>query len=432
VKHRIRLVVILLALTAVFVGANAQDVPPPIPEGEVVEITFYSYNLGSAGISAEGTLNLIAAFEEQHPNIKVEGIGVPGEEITSRVQADLIAGNPPDVAQLIFDDLDFLATNGIATPLEAIVPADELEEHLSGMVANGVELGRINGQTYGLAYTFSTPILFYNADLFREAGLDPEQPPTSWDEVLEYSLAIRESSDAWGIYVATTGRFDWITQSLILSNGGRVLSEDRTTLMFGEPEAVGAIQQMRDLVDAGVMPNFTLGETLDAMAAGDLAMYVQSSAIQGALLPTSIDNYELRAAPMPGFGDSQAVPTNSGSALFVTTQDPLKQRAAWEFMKFVTSQEGYTIITRDIGYLPLRPEIVEMEEYLAPWVEENPLVLPNLEQLERLQPWVAFPGPNYRQIIQIMQDAVEASVFGDVDVAETMQAAEERATELMP
>ncbi|MEO0564389.1 MAG: ABC transporter substrate-binding protein, partial [Chloroflexota bacterium] len=375
---------------------------------------------------------LIAAFEAEHPNITVEGIGIPAAEITSRVQADLVAGTPPDVAQLIFDDMDFLATNRIATPLEAIVPAEELDEHLDGMVSNGVELGRFEGQTYGLAYTFSTPILFYNADLFRAAGLDPDQPPTTWDEVMEYSLAIREASDAWGIYVATTGRFDWITQSLVLSNGGRVLSEDRTELMFGEPEAVGAIQQMRDLVDAGVMPNFTVGETLDAMAAGDLAMYVQSSAIQSTLVPPSVGNYELRAAAMPGFGDSEAVPTNSGSALFVITQDPLKQRAAWEFMKFVTSREGYTIITSEIGYLPLRPEIVEMDEYLASYVAENPLILPNLEQLERLQPWAAFPGPKYRQIIQIMQDAVEASIFGDGDVTELMQTAEERASGLMP
>ncbi|MEO1439838.1 MAG: extracellular solute-binding protein, partial [Chloroflexota bacterium] len=150
------------------------------------------------------------------------------------------------------------------------------------------------------------------------------------------------------------------------------------------------------------------------------------------LVPPSIGNYELRAAAMPGFGDNEAVPTNSGSALFVITQDPLKQRAAWEFMKFVTSREGYTIITSEIGYLPLRPEIVEMDEYLAPYVAENPLILPNLEQLERLQPWAAFPGPNYRQIIQIMQDAVEASIFGDGDVAELMQAAEERASDLMP
>ncbi|MEO1664889.1 MAG: ABC transporter substrate-binding protein [Chloroflexota bacterium] len=428
----IRYLLVLLIVSLASVGVQAQDVPAEIPEGETVEITFYSYNLGSAGITAEGTENLIAAFEAEHPNITVNGIGIPAGEITSRVQADLVAGTPPDVAQLIFDDMAFLATNRIATPLEAIVPAEELDEHLGGMVSNGVELGRFEGQTYGLAYTFSTPILFYNADLFRAAGLDPEAPPTNWDEVMEYSLAIREATDAWGIFVATTGRFDWITQSLVLSNGGRVLSEDRTELMFGGPEAIGAIQQMRDLVDAGVMPNFTTGETLDAMSAGDLAMYVQSSAIQSTLVPPSIGNYELRAAVMPGFGDSEAVPTNSGSALFVITQDPLKQRAAWEFMKFVTSREGYTIITSEIGYLPLRPEIVEMDEYLAPYVAENPLILPNLEQLERLQPWAAFPGPNYRQIIQIMQDAVEASIFGDGDVAELMQAAEERASDLMP
>ncbi|MEO1443319.1 MAG: extracellular solute-binding protein, partial [Chloroflexota bacterium] len=110
----IRYLLVLLIVSLASVGVQAQDVPAEIPEGETVEITFYSYNLGSAGITAEGTENLIAAFEAEHPNITVNGIGIPAGEITSRVQADLVAGTPPDVAQLIFDDMAFLATNRIA------------------------------------------------------------------------------------------------------------------------------------------------------------------------------------------------------------------------------------------------------------------------------------------------------------------------------
>jgi len=117
----------------------------------------------------------------------------------------------------------------------------------------------------------------------------------------------------------------------------------------------------------------------------------------------------------------------------VLTQDPARQQAAWAFMKFATSKEGYTIITRDIGYLPLRPEIVNEEAYLKAWVAEHPLILPNIEQLDRLQPWTSFPGPNYRQIIEITQAAVEQAIFGDNDdVAGIMLAAQQRAQELMP
>lgn len=412
---------------------SAQPAAPAAEAKKPVEITFYSYNIGQAGTFGEGAMKLVDAFQAAHPEIKLNPVGVPGQEILSKVQADLVAGTPPDVAQLIFDDLDNIVTNFNAAPLEDFAPAEELKEHLTGMHPNGIALGQLNGKTYGLAYTFSTPMLFYNADVFRAAGLDPDKPPVNWEEVLEYGKQIKETTGGWGIHVAATGRYDWISQSLYLSAGGRALSEDRTQVMVGGEGAVRAIEMLRGLVNAEVMPNFTTAETMEGMAAGKLAMLVNSSALQASLLKASEGVYELRSAPLPGFGDQQAVPTNSGSALFTFTKDPEKLKAVWTFMKFATSKEGYTIITRDIGYLPLRPEIVNEEQYLKAWVEEHPLILPNLAQLDRLQPWIAFPGPNYRQIVEISQTALEQAIFSDNDdVAGIMGEAQTRAQELMP
>jgi multiple sugar transport system substrate-binding protein len=434
----------MLAFLAFLMVACAVPTPATAPEAaapaadsaaaaEPMEITFYSYNLGAAGTFSDGAQKLLDTFAATQSNVKVNGVGVPGGEILAKTQADLVAGTPPDIAQLIFDDLDNIVTNFNAVPLEDFVPAEELAEHLAGMHPNGVKLGQLNGKTYGLAYTFSTPMLFYNGDLFTAAGLDPNAPPKNWEEVLQYGQQINEATGAAGIYVAATGRYDWITQSLYLSAGGRAMSEDRTQVMVGEEGSVRAVTMLRELVQAGVMPNMTSPETVEAMAAGKLAMLVNSSALQATLLKAAEGNYDLRSAPLPGFGDQLAVPTNSGSAIFVLTQDPERQKAAWEFMKFATSKEGYTIITRDIGYLPLRPEIVTEEAYLKAWVEEHPLILPNIEQLDRLQPWTSFPGPNYRQIIEITQTAVEQAIFGDNDdVAGIMMEAQERAQELMP
>lgn len=144
------------------------------------------------------------------------------------------------------------------------------------------------------------------------------------------------------------------------------------------------------------------------------------------------NGWELRAAAMPAFGDLPTTPVNSGSALFIFSDDPAKQRAAWEFVRFVTSERGYTIITSDIGYLPLRPAIVEDPAYLRDWAEANPLVFPNLEQLTRLRQWVSYPGPNWRQIETILLEAVQQAVTSDGDVAAIMTDAAARAQGLMP
>ncbi len=425
-----RLAIGLAMALAALTGASAQMAPA---NDQPVTITFYSYNLATAGIGADATKKMVAEFMALHPNVTVNAVGVDGNTLISRVQADLAAGNPPDVAQLIFSDLDFIVHTLGAQPLEDIVPADELKAHFDGMSEPGLQLGVMDGRTYGLAYTFSTPVLFYNADLFRAAGLDPDKPPRTWDEVRDYAVRIKEATGK-GIYLASFGALtgDWIWQSLVYSAGGQVLSDDRTKLQFAGPAGVKAATMLRGLVEAGVMDNLSLPQMMEGMASGNMAMQLNSTALNAYLVNAAKDKFELRAAPEPSFGDMPAVPTNSGSALFILTPDAAKQRAAWELMKFLTGPRGYTIITSEIGYLPLRPAIVDDPQYLKDYADSHPVVRLNLGQLPRIKPWVSMPGTDYRQVQKMMMDGVDEAVFGEGDVGEALAAAQEQAQALIP
>lgn len=427
---RTTIIASLLALSTA-VPVLAQTMAPSIDAP--VTIRFYNYNLATAGLGAEATQKLINEFMAESPNVTVEGVGYSSAD-ASRIQADLAAGQAVDVVQTVFSDLDFSVNNFGAQALEDIAPAAEITAHMAGMHPNGTQLGMLNGKTYGLAYTFSTPVLFYNADLFREAGLDPDSPPKTWAELKQAAITIEKKTDAEGFSAGITGpgAADWLFQGVVRSNNGEVISRDRTTLKFAEPEAVEAVAMLRDLNDAGIYEVYEGLGAVEAMSAGTLGLYLQTSALQGALVAGAADNYELRSSTMPRFGDKPTRPNNSGSALTIHTIDPLKQRAAWELMKFLTSEHGYTVITSEIGYLPLRPAIVTDPAYLAGWIEEHPLVAPNLEQLDRLELWDPMPGPSYRQIVKTMMDAVEMSVFGGADVAATMVDAQANAQALMP
>jgi multiple sugar transport system substrate-binding protein len=399
---------------------------------EPVTITFYNYNLASASIGADATRELIAAFEAENPNVKVETIGVPSNEIITRLQADMAAGQQPDVAQLVFRDLLYIASDLGGNALEDMAGEEAYAALVDGMIPRGLDLGRVEGKTYGLAYTFSTPILYYNADLFRAAGLDPDQPPRTWDEVKAAAEAIVEKTDAEGFFPGAYGPADgtFVYQAILMSNGGMV--RDGNTLTFANPEGIEAVQTMRDMVDSGAHARLDPASPSEAMLAGQLGMFLYTSALQSTLSAAAEGNWELRVAPMPAFGDKPTAPTNSGSALFTFSKDPVKQRASYELMKFLTSKYGYTIITSKIGYLPLRLDIVDDPEFLGPWTEQNPLIRPNLEQLSRLTPNVAFPGPNYRQAESMMKEAVTEAVFGEGDVAEVLTAAQQNAQTLMP
>lgn len=425
-----------LLLAFMMLGASlgmAQGKLPPLPKDAKVTITFYNYNLASAGIGAEGTRQLIAEFEAANPNIKIEGIGAPSTDILARLQADVVARRTPDVAQIVFSDMEFAIRNLGVKSLEDLVPERELAAHFVGVHPRGRDLVRLDGKTWGMPYVFSTPVLFYNADLFKAAGLDPNKPPRTWAEIKQYALQIKNRTNKAGFYAAVFGQFDWMYQSFALTFGGRVMSPDRKRFTFADAPALDAVKMLRDLVNSGAKPNLTAADAQAAMAAGNLGMYLQTSALQNFLLNSARGKFELRAAQMPGTATNKlSVPVNSGSGVFILSNDPLKQRAAWELIKFLTSNRGYTIITSKIGYLPLRTEAIKSDQFLAGWIRENPLILPNIEQLNRLSPWVPMPGQSYRQMSKIMMDALEQAVLGKDDPEKLMKEAQERAQSLMP
>jgi multiple sugar transport system substrate-binding protein len=196
---------------------------------------------------------------------------------------------------------------------------------------------------------------------------------------------------------------------------------------------VQAVATQADMVRSGVMPNIAAQQAYSTFSRGQLGMILETSAVQGLFIAGAKANgWELGAAAEPALGSNPVIPTNSGSGLAIFSKDPTKQRAAWELIKFLTSDHAYTQISSKIGYLPLRTGLVDDPNGLQQWAQANPLIRPNLDQLGRLQPWESFPGDNYLQIGDMMMTAVESAVFAGKDPASTLAAAQKQATALLP
>lgn len=399
---------------------------------EPVTLVFESYTFGTDAGGA-GTQQLIDEFEAANPDIRIEPIGTPAADIHVSVQTKAAAGNPPDVAQIGWSKFSFVLEN---LPYVAVedVAGDEWEGHTEGILAKALAIGEHEGTAVGIPSIISTPTLFYNADVFEEAGLDPDEPPANWAAAKAAGLAITESTDAEGIYVGAVdpSKSDYLTQSLIYSNGGELLT-DEGEVAFDEPEAVEALATIQDLTQSGAQPSIQQEDALALFQSGDLGMIVTSSAGLPLFSEAAEGVFDLRTSAMPGFGDEPAAPTNSGAGLFVFAEDPDKQAAAWEFVKFLTSERGFTIAASELGYLPLRPDILDDPEYLGDFFAEDPRLLPTIEQLDDLRPYQNLPGRNADRARQILQDdAVAPIILGDADPAETLSAAAARVEDLLP
>ncbi|MFG1795977.1 ABC transporter substrate-binding protein [Nocardia sp. NPDC049149] len=416
---------------------------PELKPDQQVSIVFESYNYGLAGAWTDTFNTLIADFRTKFPNITVtaqkpQGNSPnPATDTISSIQNQMVAGTPPDVAQLGFSDLDYTVHQLGAKPLDTLVSKQEVQRNFDGAKHPYAPTARTltdwDGHTYGVPFVFSTPVLYYNASLFTAAGVDPAKPPTTWQQVSEAAAAIAKTGKD-GIYVdcLTKTAIDWCFQSLVRSNGGRVISADRKSLTFADAPAVEVARMNQQLVESGSMPKLNQKQGYEAFARGDIGMILETSAIQGTFTAGAKDKWDLRAAAMPSFAGKPTIPTNSGASLHILSNDPAKQRASWELIKFLTSEAAYTKISQGIGYLPLRTGLMDDPNGLKDWSAKNPLLQPNVAQLASMEPWVSMPGSNYLQIRDGMMDAVEAIVFQGKDPQSTLTAAREQGAKLLP
>lgn len=220
----------LVALSACSMGGSSEgDSSARVPEldpDEKVKIVFESYNYGLAGAWTDTFNTLIADFGEKYPNITVKAQKPqgnspnPARDAISSVQKQSVAGSPPDVAQLGFGDFGFVVDQLGAQPLSTLFGPDAIEQAFGGEhpYADSVRnLAVSDDTTFGIPFVMSTPVFYYNADLFRRAGLDPERPPRTWDEVRAAASAIAAKTGKGGVYI------DCLTKSatrLVLSGAG--------------------------------------------------------------------------------------------------------------------------------------------------------------------------------------------------------------------
>jgi multiple sugar transport system substrate-binding protein len=431
-----------ISLTASGLGASANAATssfPTVPATEQVSITLASYlpTLGTAGTTELNTL--ISGFEAAHPNIHVTSQPETNSAaIAATVQQDEVSGTTPDVLQDAFNDLKFTTSQLGAVDLTKLVGAQSVAAAFGGanpFVPAVTKLAQVKGDVYGIPWTLSTPILFYNSSLFAKGGISASEDPTNWAQVQSDAQKIKTATGADGLANGCVGNFasgtDWCLQAIIDSDGGSVMNTPQTALTFNSPRTVAAITTMQGLAKSGLMVNLSSTQAIQEWGAGKLAMVLDTSALASTLLAAAGTNFTIKAVPLPGFGSKAAVPTNSGSALFMMSKSKLKQEADWELMQYLTTAASETSVTENIGYPPLRTDVATNPKYLANYSKTNQFLAPNVAQLPHLKPWIAYPGPNYTQVVSVLTNAVSNVVFEGKDPASTMAAAQTQATGLL-
>lgn len=351
---------------------------------------------------------IAAEFAKREPNIRITWVTTPNyEEGMQLILRQAATGQMPDLSYQGFNRLRLFAERGIAQDLTPLLRA-EGDPAAAGYSPNMLALAHFGGMQAGLAYAASNPICYFNADLVRRAGADPDALPTDWNGILALSARIKAQGGTAG--GGTEGMFytwpgdDWMFSALLFGHGGRMLSEDERDIAFAGPEGLAALRLLDSMVKVGGMPNLTREAAQQAFAAGRLGMFFRTTAALRGTIQQVGRNFELRTTVMPIIDAQRGRLPTGGAAGMLTARDPAKREAAWKFLRFSTSAEGTTLMVRNTGYVPTNQLAIDEPRWLAEFYQQNPLFRAATRQAGISIPWYAFPGANSVRVTQTMVD----------------------------
>ncbi|MCS0499216.1 ABC transporter substrate-binding protein [Protaetiibacter mangrovi] len=285
-------------------------------------------------------------FEEKYPNIDIVGVEYEWEGPTFTAQ--LAAGSLPDVFTVPFTDAKTLLENGQLADVTAEVKELGYADKFNPIILDAVQDD--NGDIYGFPRQAYALGLQYNRDLFEQAGLDPDSPPTTWEEVREDAKIIAEKTGKAGYATMTQNNTGgWQLTAQAASRGGFMQSDDGATSTIANDGVKATLQYFHDLrwEDDSMGDNFLLdwGSINQEFAAGNIGMYTSGSDLYTALVRDfSLDSsvYGLTTIPMEdggkvlGGGDIAVLPPTLDDA----TKDAAVKWIDWYYMQKLLNEDA--------------------------------------------------------------------------------------------
>jgi sn-glycerol 3-phosphate transport system substrate-binding protein len=297
--------------------------------------------------------DLVEGFNKSQTQYKIESSFTGGyEDTVVKLQAAFPARQQPDLMMLEVTRYGLFAGNGVLEPLDGYL-AKETAAFRESFFPFALDAAKYLGKSYVLPFNVSTPVLYYNKEAFAAAGLDPEKPPKTWDELLTYSrkLTVRDGDTVkqWGIGLpAQFARWGFVRQA-----GGEWVDADNK-VTIDQPEAIAAYRWLTDLVtvekvgssEAAIKENVAKQLFLSGQEAMNFGSTGDLGDVRGAI------KFKFGVAPLP-CGKVCAAPIGGATFGIAAASDQAKKDGAWAFLKYLSQPAVNAQVFARTGYLPI-------------------------------------------------------------------------------
>lgn len=380
-----------------------------------VELTMY-YPIAVGGPLTEVVDGMIKDYQAQNPEVTVKAV-YSGNYDETRVRAlsALRAGEPVQLSVLGALDTHDLVEQGLVEAFSDVAQdapsQDWLKSFYPALMANGT----LEGKVWGIPFQRSTIVMFYNKDMFREAGLNPDQAPKTWDELVQTAQKLTNDKHH-GVMIPSTGYPYWMFQAMALQNGRQLMNEEGTQVYFNDPKSVQALQFFHDLAyKHKVSPAGTIewGTLRQAFVQGKTAMMWHTT---GNL--TAVKNeakFDFGVAMLPA-KEKAASPTGGGNFYLFKGANDEQKKAALDFVRWMTAPERAAKWSMATGYVGVSPAAYETQALLD-YAKTFPQAVVARDQLAVASP--EFATYETARVRELLSNAVQAVLTN----AKTPQAA---------
>lgn len=351
-----------------------------------------------------------ANFEAANPDIDLEIVQLSWATGFDRIVTSVAAGAAPDVIELGNTWLATFASQGVLMPVDDLVAKVE-DDYVAW---NFVEY---NGQKWGFPWLLAPRCMYYNLELLDKAGLDPDNPPTTWMELLNASAKIHAlGSDIYGIGLSVGELYspyqEWFLPA-VWGNMGNFVSPDLKTATLNSDAVIETAYYYRTLKDYALLG--TESELAEAFGKGKLGFFFAGPAyINNTQRDYPETIFDVALIPKPREKHGYHASFAGGEVLGISSQCENVQEA-WEVIEFLLGEEAAMQITRTTG--EVFPTKVGIEN--DPWFESHPLHTTFLEQNKYAVPFPPLAEGN--KIEQIFTNVVEEILLTNESIEEILQ-----------
>ena len=375
-----------------------------------------------------------ADFEKDNPGIKLRPIYAGSYQDTiAKALTAVKSGEPPVTSILLSTDMFTLIDEDAIVPFDDLIKTAEDRAWLKSFFPAFMENSQTGGKTWGIPFQRSTVVLYYNKEAFKEAGLDPNRPPGTWQEMADYAqkLTRRDASGnvtQWGVQIPSSGFPYWLFQGLAIENGVNLMNEAGTEVYYDKPEVIGALQYWVDLVNKyKVHPPGIVewGTTPKDFFERKVAMMWTTT---GNL--TNVKNnakFDFGVAMLPA-GKQRGSPTGGGNFYVFKKSTPAQREAAFKFIKWATTPERAAKWGIDTGYVAVRADAWEtpaMKQYVAGF----PPAAVARDQLQYAK--AELSTHDNQRVTKALNDGLQAALTGTKTPEQAMKDAQREADRLL-